>query len=106
MGKWFKDDNTNIKQVSVAWYNGTTNNCDLGCFDEDMIFPQSKEDTMTAIGRYSDCIEFPEEAASDDDIGVETADHSRVFITTTDNECYELILRKVDKNKIMNYFGK
>ena len=76
-----------INQLHICFYDGTVQK-DGKCFDETFISP---EDFDAKDLTY---IETEEEKMEVD------KDHSRVFVHMVNGDCYELVLKKVDKKNL------
>lgn len=87
-----------VKNAQVAWYDMEKGGF---CFDESFTMPEEDEmKTLEKIGRILPYVETEEDCNK--------IDRSRVFINFDNGDVYELVMKKIDKDKIQecgNFFG-
>ena len=83
-----------VDKAQVCWYDMERLNG--GCFDEDWIIHKGDDiETLERIGKCLTSIEL--------DLNANKCYKSRVFIQMDDGSEYELLMKKIDKDRVREY---
>lgn len=89
-----------VEQIQVAWYDMEHNG---SCFDESFIKNDGNEKgLLNRLGLWTTYVDMNE------DTDKKKMDRSRVFIYMDNGDCYELEMRKLNKEQQMecnNFYG-
>lgn len=91
--RFFKDKvkgQLRVNRAQVCWYDMEQGGI---CFDESWIFHKDDDvKTLQSIGEWLPYVEL--------DLNADKCDKSRVFIHMDDGSVYELLMKKIDPNRV------